>query len=118
MSSPAKVCHVCHAGYRGLYMLHVSTKSHQRKANPTPRRGWTKGKEFGRAIGRRRRYAEKMTTGEGMVDVRKHRRSPPDDGNAKTVPVRHYWRDRARRHVSSYGFVPTPSYVTPYKRGG
>jgi hypothetical protein len=26
MSSSAKVCHVCHSGYRGLYMLHVSTK--------------------------------------------------------------------------------------------
>jgi hypothetical protein len=117
MSSSAKVCHVCHSGYRGLYMLHVSTKSHQHKANPAPRPSWTKGKERGRAIGRTRRHVERMTTGDGMVKVDKYRRRPPLDGPRKTVRVRDYWRDRSRRSSSYPRYVPEPRYVTPYRRG-
>jgi hypothetical protein len=116
-SSSAKVCHVCHSGYRGLYMLHVSTKSHQRKANPTPARTWTKGRERGQAIGRARRYAERRSSGEGMVKVDKYRRRPPLDGPRKTVRVRDYWRDRAARRSSYPAYVPEPRYVTPYRRG-
>lgn len=120
MAASKNVCHICHAGYRGAYILHVQTKGHRRKANPAPKRSWSKGKEIGRQIGRQigrsRRYGERRYSGEGMVAVQKHRRSPPDNGSAKTVRVRNYLRDRARR-ASSYSYVPEHHYLTPYKRG-
>ncbi len=35
----SKWCELCHAGYRGLFILHTATKGHQRKLQPTPGRG-------------------------------------------------------------------------------
>ena len=116
MSASAKVCHVCHAGYRGLYMLHVQTKGHQHKLHPAPKRTWSKGKERGRAIGRLQRHAEREASGEGKVKVEGYRRSRPLDGPEKVVRVRNYWRDRGRRTSDYPVYVPEHSYLQAFRR--
>jgi hypothetical protein len=116
VGAPAKVCHVCHAGYRGLYILHVASKGHQHKANPAGKPTWTKGKERGRAIGRLQRHAERETSGEGKVKVDRYRRSKPLDGREKVVRVRNYWRDRARRASAYPAYVPEHSYLQAFRR--
>ncbi|MHB8420658.1 MAG: hypothetical protein ACYDCL_21510 [Myxococcales bacterium] len=75
----------------GHFLEHIRTKAHQRALNgPVVRqpKDLFRFHLYNRLLSSRGPEAED----QGMVRVKGHRRSPPDDGSAKTVKVRRYWR--------------------------
>lgn len=89
MSAPkGGYCSVCRHDYRGTYLLHLSTKEHRRHAGPRI----TRAKSARRERVAHAYRVSRRDEGSGMIEVRRHRRSKPNDGRARVVGVRPYVR--------------------------
>jgi hypothetical protein len=92
-------CSRCRGHYRGIYPVHASTGQHLRNLTRTGRQNTHDVKA---ALGYRSLSVRRALAGDdgsGKVKVRAYRRSRPDDGRAKVVHVKRYWRDRVWRAV-------------------
>lgn len=99
--APAKVCSVCGTSYRGSYGVHASTAKHRANAHRRSDAGKSITKQGGGSrAARLRRGAAQAHRSQALyehsstVPVKRHRRSLPDDGAAKVVPVIRYRRHR------------------------
>lgn len=90
------VCPTCGGRYRGSWTVHAGTKKH-RAATRGPRDSRIRLKP------KKSYRPPPVWKGEGIEDVRAHRRRRPLDGPRKSVRVRRYGREHFQRWITHIG---------------
>lgn len=90
-------CTICRRHYRGTFSAHARTVTHRHNIAVEDKRKGSRiaertGKKARRDAAYRRVKSEDAYIRRTVVTVKRYRRSRPDDGKARTVTVRRYFR--------------------------
>lgn len=106
------LCTVCGGNYRGVFPLHARTLRHRAAVNRRTKSNALGKDDMGTKAARRRAAYRQSRREKTLADykaesvlVKPHRRSPPNDGDRKTVKVARYIR---KRPELTYETVETP----------